>query len=91
MYPSYSSFIVEEPVTSAHIIDFKTNKLTVTDESAYNTLKSVYTGQMKDYRELIAQAFELPAENITVSLLSCPKEQTAKVVTFTEKDWSANS
>lgn len=81
----------EGKVTTAHIIDFKTNRLTSTDESAYSTLKSVYTGQMKAYRELIAQAFELPAEHITVSLLSCPKGHPAKVVTFTEKDWSANS
>ena len=78
-------------VTAAHIIDFKTNKLTSTDESAYNTLKSAYTGQMKAYRELIALAFELPAEHITVSLLSCPTGHPAEVVTFTEKDWSANS
>lgn len=78
-------------ITAAHIIDFKTNKLTSTDASAYNTLKKEYTGQMKAYRELIAQAFELPTELITVSLLSCPKGLSAKVVTFTEKDWSANS
>ena len=78
-------------ITAAHIIDFKTNKLPSTEASAYNSLKSEYTGQMKAYRELIAQAFELPTELITVSLLSCPKGHPAKVVTFTEKDWTANS
>lgn len=77
-------------VTAAHIIDFKTNKLTSADVSAYKTLKYEYAGQMKEYRELIAQAFELPAEHITVSLLSCPKGHPAKVVSFTEEDWSTN-
>lgn len=77
-------------VTSAHIIDFKTNKLTSADASAYKTLKSEYTEQMKAYRELIAQAFELPTERIAVSLLSCPKGHPAKVLPFTETDWTTN-
>lgn len=77
-------------VTAAHIIDFKTNQLAAIDASAYQTLKAEYTGQMKAYRELIAQAFELPAEHIAVSLLSCPQGRPAKVLPFTETDWLTN-
>ena len=81
----------EGKVTTAHIIDFKTNRLAPDKKASYDALKKEYEEQMKAYRKLIAQAFELPAEHITVSLLSCPKGNPAKVVTFTEKDWSANS
>lgn len=39
---------------------------------------------MRGYRQLISDAFKLPQQAITVSLISCPKEAPAQVLTYTE-------
>lgn len=78
-------------VQAAHIIDFKTNKLDSSDAAAYQALKKEYVGQMTAYRELISQAFELPASAIAVSLISCPKGHPAKVLPYTDSDWLGQS
>lgn len=62
----------------AHIIDFKTNKLK--GKEPYQELKKEYTGQMTAYKQLISQAFDLPAAAVKVSLLSCPKGSTPACV-----------
>lgn len=71
-------------VTAAHIIDFKTNK--PGEREGYTRfedwLTTHYAGQMKEYRKLIAAAFNLPAEAITLSLISCPKGHPARVLTY---------
>lgn len=74
-------------VVAAHIIDFKTNKAAPHEGYAKfeDWLMDHYAGQMRGYRELISKAFTLPAQAITVSLLSCPKEGTAQVITYTEE------
>ena len=74
-------------VVAAHIIDFKTNRPVPRD--GYTVFKewlmAHYAGQMLGYRELISAAFSLPHEAITLSLVSCPSEGTAQVLTYTEK------
>ena len=71
-------------VTAAHIIDFKTNK--PGEREGYTRfedwLTAHYAGQMIEYRKLIAAAFNLPAEAITLSLISCPKGDPAQVLTY---------
>ena len=70
-------------VISAHIIDFKTNALDATKlEESYNMLQNKYLSQMKAYHKLVANAFTLPPESVTVSLISCPKGIPAKVITY---------
>lgn len=69
-------------VIAAHIIDFKTNKPGVREgyDSFEDWLTNHYAGQMKEYRRLIADAFNLPASAITLSLLSCPLGVKARIV-----------
>ncbi len=73
-------------VVAAHIIDFKTNKPGPRD--GYATFEAWlldhYAHQMRSYRQLISTAFSLPTQAITVSLISCPKEAPAQVLTYTE-------
>ena len=71
-------------VTAAHIIDFKTNHPGQREGYARfeNWLMDHYAGQMKEYRKLIAAAFNLPAAAITLSLISCPKGHPARVLTY---------
>ncbi len=73
-------------VVAAHIIDFKTNKPGPRD--GYDTFESWllehYAPQMCRYRQLISDAFNLPTQAIAVSLISCPKEAPAQVLTYTE-------
>ena len=62
--------------TAAHIIDFKTNQLTPTENEPepYEGLRKEYAAQMAAYKKLICQAFNLPPESVAVSLISCPRE-----------------
>ncbi len=73
-------------VQAAHIIDFKTNKPIPRD--GYNDFESWllahYESQMSAYAKLISKAFGLPATAITVSLISCPREGKAQVLTYTD-------
>ena len=71
-------------VTAAHIIDFKTNHPGQREGYARfeDWLMDHYAGQMKEYRKLIAAAFNLPAAAITLSLISCPKGHPARVLTY---------
>ncbi len=73
-------------VVAAHIIDFKTNKPAPRDgyDSFEPWLLAHYAHQMRSYRQLISTAFSLPTQAITVSLISCPKEAPAQVLTYTE-------
>lgn len=73
-------------VVAAHIIDFKTNKPGPRDgyDSFESWLLDHYAHQMRSYRELISSAFGLPTQAIAVSLISCPKEAPAQVLTYTE-------
>ncbi|MBQ4635624.1 MAG: UvrD-helicase domain-containing protein [Akkermansia sp.] len=69
----------------AHIIDFKTNKLK--GKEPYQELKKEYTSQMTAYKQLISQAFDLPAAAVKVSLLSCPKGNIpARVLPYTDEE-----
>ena len=74
-------------VVAAHIIDFKTNKPVPHDgyKKFEDWLIDHYTGQMREYRKLICSAFNLPVGAVRVSLISCPKEGKAKVLTYTEE------
>ena len=74
-------------ITAAHIIDFKTNKPGPRDgyEKFENWLIDYYAEQMKAYSKLICGAFNLPLQAITVSLVSCPREGKAQVLTYSEE------
>ncbi len=79
--------------TAAHIIDFKTNRFDEKEgfEHFYDWLRAHYTPQMQQYRSLIAKAFGLPAEAVTVSLISCPKDyrkHPACVLTYRTEELS---
>ncbi len=74
-------------VSAAHIIDFKTNK--PGEREGYDCfedwLTNHYAGQMKEYRKLIAAAFNLSEADINVSLISCPMDYLnypARVLTY---------
>ena len=71
-------------VIAAHIIDFKTNKPGVREgyDSFEDWLTNHYAGQMKEYRRLIADAFQLPTSAITLSLISCAKGHPARVLAY---------
>lgn len=75
-------------ITAAHIIDYKTNKPEQREGYVdfYAWLMAHYQPQMRQYRELIAQAFELPLERVSVSLISCPQnfaKAPARVLSYT--------
>lgn len=71
-------------VTAAHIIDFKTNQ--PGPREGYTRFEDWlidhYAGQMKEYRDLIAAAFNLPASAVRLSLISCPKNHPARVLAY---------
>ena len=71
-------------VSAAHIIDFKTNHPGPREgyDRFEDWLMDQYAGQMKEYRKLIAAAFNLPVPAITLSLISCPKGHPARVLTY---------
>ncbi len=52
----------------AHIIDFKSDRLEA------SALKPEYAPQMREYREMVALAFHLPAEAVEVTLIHTPRE-----------------
>lgn len=70
----------EGKITSAHIIDFKTNRLDPDKKESYDALKKEYTAQMSAYREHVASALNLDPSDVAVSLLSCPLGVKAKIV-----------
>lgn len=63
----------------AHIIDFKTNKV---DETERGWLKEHYAPQMQAYRRLVAAALQMDEARIRVSLISVPKQGTARVLCY---------
>lgn len=63
----------------AHIIDFKTNKV---DEMERGWLKEHYAPQMRAYRRLVVAALQMDEARIRVSLISVPKQGTAKVLCY---------
>ncbi len=71
-------------VIAAHIIDFKTNrpgpKEGYTD--FYTWLRHHYEAQMEAYREHVAAALAIPASAISLSLISCPLGEKARVVPY---------
>ncbi len=71
-------------VTAAHIIDYKTNRPAPKEgyNDFYTWLHDHYEAQMTAYRELIAAAFELPYSAISLTLISCPKGEQARVVSY---------
>ncbi len=77
----------DDSVISAHIIDYKTNKL-VPDEQEPDIFKALmkkYTAQMSAYKLLVSRAFGLPEHSVTVSLISCPADyitHPARVLTY---------
>lgn len=73
-------------IIAAHIIDFKTNKPIPRDGSANfeEWLMAHYKGQMRAYKQLIQRAFHLPAQAVTISLLSCPRTGRAQVLTYAD-------
>lgn len=71
-------------VSAAHIIDFKTNhpapKEGYTD--FYTWLHKHYEAQMTAYREHVAAALAIPESAITLTLISCPLGEKARVVPY---------
>lgn len=67
-------------VTSAYIIDFKTNQLAPKKEESYDALKAEYLPQMTEYRKHVAKALNLPESAVAASLLSCPLGMKARIV-----------
>lgn len=65
-----------EEVTAAHIIDYKTNRrdAALSREQQDENLRAEYRGQMSAYRELVAAAFALPADRVSVTLVSVPSD-----------------
>lgn len=65
-----------EKVTAAHIIDYKTNRRDpqLSREQQDEALREEYRGQMSAYRELIAAAFRLTADKVSVTLVSVPSD-----------------
>ena len=63
-----------DKVVSAHIYDYKTNvRDRNADEQAQDAaLKAEYKGQMEAYRDLMMAAFDLPADAVQATLVSCP-------------------
>ncbi len=61
----------------AHIIDFKSDRA----ESA--ELKPEYAPQMRGYREMVALAFHLPAEAVSVSLIHAPRQGQPCALSYT--------
>jgi ATP-dependent exoDNAse (exonuclease V) beta subunit len=74
----------EGRVIAAHIIDFKTNRPGPRDgfKSYDEWLLTHYAPQMREYGELIQSAFGLPSSSISLSLISCPKGHTARLLTY---------
>lgn len=72
---------------AAHIIDFKTNTPCAKKgyASFYEWLSDYYAGQMQPYKQLIYEAFGLPSKDIRVSLVSCPKDSAACVLTYADE------
>ncbi|MCQ2367059.1 MAG: UvrD-helicase domain-containing protein [Akkermansia sp.] len=66
-------------VVSAHIYDYKTNvRDRNADEQAQDAaLKAEYKGQMEAYRDLMMAAFDLPADAVQATLVSCPSNGDA--------------
>lgn len=73
-----------EEVTAAHIIDYKTStRKGKTAEEQDNALREQYRVQMSVYHTLICAAFNLPANKVSVSLISCPDEHApARIITY---------
>ncbi len=71
-------------ITAAHIIDFKTNrpgpKEGYTDFYAW--LREHYEAQMVTYREHVATALAIPESAVSLSLISCPLREKARVVPY---------
>lgn len=62
-------------VAAAHVIDFKTDiRRGETPEEQDDCLRETHAAQMQAYQSLIMQAFALPAEAVSVTLISCPRD-----------------
>ncbi len=72
----------DHPATSAHIMDFKTDANLSEAEG-----KAHYRAQMQAYRGMVAMAFDLPLEQVRVTLLHCPAYGEAEAWDFIESDW----
>ena len=60
---------------AASIIDFKTDIRRGDTEAEQDAgLRDTHRAQMKTYHSLIRQAFHLPAEAVSVTLISCPRD-----------------
>lgn len=70
----------EGKVTTAHIIDFKTNRLAPDKKASYDALKKEYEEQMTAYREHVADALGIPESDVSISLFSCPLGVKARIV-----------
>ncbi len=71
-------------VIAAHIIDFKTNH--PTSKPNYSTfyawLQEHYEPQLNTYRDLVANALNLPLNAISCSLISCPLNHPAQILNY---------
>lgn len=79
-------------VIAAHIVDFKTNKPAAHEGFARfdDWLLSHYEGQMLAYKKQICKAFDIPSQAVGVSLISCPKEAAARVLTYEPRSLSVD-
>ncbi len=62
--------------TSAHIIDYKSDRC---DAAA---LRHEYAPQMREYSEMVALAFHLPPEAVSVTLIHAPRTGTAAALPY---------
>ena len=64
----------DSQVVAASIIDFKTDlRRGSSPEEQDAHLRATHCEQMKAYHSLIREAFDLPAEAVSVTLISCPR------------------
>lgn len=69
------TILEHEKITAAHIIDYKTDHRKGTTAAEQDAaLISDHRAQMEAYRELISAAFGLPADKVSVTLVSVPRD-----------------
>lgn len=70
-------------VVSAQIVDFKTDKRREASREEQDTaLRERHFAQMKAYHNLVCNAFGLPPDKVTVTLVSCPSDGEPRAVPY---------
>lgn len=74
-----------QDVVAVSVIDFKTDSRRNLSDAA---LLARHEAQMRAYHDLMAAAYELPPEAVSVTLVSCPKDAPATVLPYPAKTWA---